>query len=162
MSEVIKSAKQDFERSRNRMMSLLKETPDDRLNWSPSPNARTPLAIVAHSAMSLHHVTEMLKGRPFGVPNTKAADKDFRESENDFKTREEVCSLFEKNAAVYIAWIDNLSEEGLNDPITFPFGLGQGTVRDGIDAPARHTEAHIGQLEYIQTIYGDHNWHIGV
>ena len=162
MSEVIQGAKQEFERSRDRMMGLLAETPDERLNWSPSPTARTPLAIVAHSAMSLHHVTEMLKGRPFGVPTTADAEKGFREAEREFTTRAQVQSLFEKNSEAYLAWIEALSEAGLNDPITFPFGLGQGQVRHGISAPARHTEAHIAQLEYIQTIYGDQDWHIGV
>jgi hypothetical protein len=162
MSEVIQDAKQDFERSRDRMLSLLKETPEDKLNWSPSPTARTPLAIVAHSAMSLHHVTEMLKGRPFGASSTVIADKGFREEEKAFTSRNEVADLFVKNAGVFVTWIDNLTEDGLDDPITFPFGLGTGTVLHGITAPARHTEAHIAQLEYIQTIYGDQDWHIGV
>ncbi len=162
MSEVIQGAKLEFERSRNRMLALLAEMPDDKLNWSPSPTARTPLAVVAHAGMSLHHITEMLKGRPFGDSTTAIAQKGFRESELEFTTRAQVQELFEKNAAAFIDWIDTLTEEGLNDPITFPFGLGQGTVLHDISAPARHTEAHIAQLEYIQTIYGDQDWHIGV
>jgi len=143
-------------------MGLLKDTPDERLNWSPSPTARTPLAIVGHSANSIHNITEMLKGRPFGMSTTAIADRGFRNEEQAFTSRDEVVSLFEKNSAAFIEWIDELKEEGLNDPITFPFGLGAGTVLHGITAPARHTEAHIAQLEYVQTIYGDHDWHIGV
>ena len=162
MSEVIQSAKQEFEQSRNRVLSLLESTPDDKLNWSPSPTARTPLALVAHAAMSLYNITEMLKGRPFGATATAVADKDFRKAEQEFTSRAAVVALFEKGAAEYVAWIDALTEEGLNDPITFPFGLGTGTVLYGLSAAARHTEAHIAQLEYIQTIYGDHDWHIGV
>jgi hypothetical protein len=160
MSEVIQSAKQEFERSRDRMMGLLKDTPDDKLNWSPSPTSRTPLAIVTHSAMAIHSITEMLKGRPFGVPTTATADKGFREEEQPFTSRSEVVALFEKNSAEYVAWIDALTEEGLNDPITYPFGLGTGTVLYGLCAAARHTEAHIGQLEYVQTVYGDQDWHL--
>jgi len=162
MSEIIQGAKQEFEQSRNRMMGLLNDTPDDKLNWSPSSTARTPLAIVTHAAMALHNITEMLKGRPFGASSTAIADKGFRQEEQDFTSRQEVAALFEKNAAAYVAWIDTLTEDGLNDPITFPFGLGVGTVRHGLTAAARHTEAHIAQLEYIQTIYGDQDWHMGV
>ena len=162
MSDLIQGAKQEFEQSRRRMLGLLADTPDDKLNWSPSPSARTPLALVAHSALSIRHVTEMLKGRPFGTSTTAVADKGFREEEQAFTSRDEVVALFEKNAAEYLEWIDALPEEGLDAPITFPFGLGVGTVRHGITAPARHTESHIAQLEYIQTIYGDHDWHIGV
>jgi len=162
MSELIKRTKQEFEWSRDRMLGLLKDTPDDKLNWSPSPTARTPLAIVTHSARSLHHITEMLKGRPFGVSTTAVADEGFRQEEQEFTSRDKVVEIFEENAKAYVDWIDTLTEEGLNDPITFPFGLGTGTVSYGMNAAARHTEAHIAQLEYIQTIYGDHNWHIGV
>lgn len=162
MSDAIQIAKQDFEQSRARMLGLLGNTPDDRLNWSPSPTARTPLAIVAHAAISIHHITEMLKGRPFGVPSSAVADKYFRQEEAKFTSRADVVALFEGNAAAYVAWIDDLTEEGLSDPITFPFGLGTGTVLDCLSTPARHTDAHIGQLEYVQTIYGDQNWHIGV
>ncbi len=162
MSEVIQGAKQEFERSRDRMMGLLKDTPDDKLNWSPSPTSRTPLALVTHSAMALHNICEMLNGRPFGATTTAIADKGFRQEEQPFTTREGVTALFEKNAAAVVAYFDALTEAGLNDPITFPFGLGTGTVIHGITAPARHTEAHIAQLEYIQTIYGDQDWHLGV
>lgn len=162
MSELIQGAKHEFERSRDRMMGLLKDTPDDRLNWSPSPSARTPLAIVAHAAMSIHSITEMLKGRPFGVSTTAVADEGFRQAEQSFTSRAEVVALFEKNSAEFAEWIDTFTEAGLYDPITFPFGLGTGTVRHGITAPARHTEAHIAQLEYVQTIYGDHDWHMGI
>jgi len=162
MSELIQDAKRDFEQSRGRMIGLLKDTPDDKLHWSPSPTARSPLALVAHAAMSIHHITEMLKGRPFGGTTTAIADKAFRQAEQEFTSRADVVALFEKNAAEYLAWIDALSEDALDDPITFPFGLGVGAVRHGLSAPARHTEAHIAQLEYVQTIYGDQDWHIGV
>lgn len=161
MAETIQRAKQEFERSRDRMMGLLKDTPDDKLNWAPSPTARTPLAIVAHAAMSLHNITEMLKGRPFGATTNALADVGFRQEEGQFKSRAQVVELFEKNSAEYVSWIDGLAEEGLGEPITFPFGLGTGTVLDGLSAAARHTEAHIAQLEYVQTIYGDHDWHFG-
>ena len=162
MSEVIQGAIRDFERSRDRMLSLLKETPDDRLNWSPSATARTPLAIVAHSALSLCNITDMLEGRPFGASTTAIADKGFRQEEQKFSSRAEVVELFEKSAAECVACLGALTEGGLDEPITFPFGLGTGVVRHGLDAPARHTEAHIAQLEYVQTIYGDQDWHIGV
>ncbi|WP_025229341.1 DinB family protein [Fimbriimonas ginsengisoli] len=162
MAEVIQRAKQEFEQSRGRMMGLLKDTPDDKLNWSPSPTARSPLAIVAHAGIAVHNITEMLQGRPFGASTSAIADKGFRKEEQEFTSRDEVVALFEKNAAAYVAWIDTLTEEGLNDPITFPFGLGTGTVLHGLTAAARHTEAHIAQLEYVQTIYGDQDWHMGI
>ena len=96
------------------------------------------------------------------MSTTASAEKEFRGDERGFTSRSGVVALFEQNSAVFVEWIDALGEDGIGDPITFPFGLGTGTVLHGMFAPARHTEGHIAQLEYIQTIYGDQDWHIGV
>ena len=30
----------------------------------------------------------------------------------------------------------------------------------GITFPAYHTHGHVAQMDYIQTIYGDQDWHM--
>lgn len=160
MDTTIQQAKDNFLQSKARLLQALNNTPDDKLNWSPTPTARTPIEIVIHSADALKNIHDMLDGRPFQISNTAEADKHFRESEKRISTREEVVELFEKNSTAYVAWLDALTPERLNDPITFPFGLGAGTVGIGLQFPALHTSSHTPQIEYIQTIYGDRDWHL--
>jgi hypothetical protein len=162
MEDAISKAKADFVRAKDQLTRALANTPDDKVNWAPSPTARTPVQIVVHCAQALRNINEFLDGQPFPVTDTAAADKFFREQEQPFTTREQAVSLLEKNSAEYLAWLDALTPERLNTSIQLPFGLGSAPVAAGLAFPAAHTQGHVGQIDYIQTIYGDRAWHLNV
>ena len=44
--------------------------------------------------------------------------------------------------------------------VDMPFGLEPMPVAVVITFPTFHTRSHIPQIEYIQTIYGDRDWHM--
>jgi hypothetical protein len=160
MEDVISQAKADFVRAKDQLSRAFATTPDDKINWAPSPTARTPVQIVVHCAQALKNINEFLDGRPFEFTDTAAADKFFRENERPFTTREEAVSLLEKNCAEYLVWLDALTPERLNTSIQLPFGLGSAPLAVGLTFPPAHTSGHAGQIEYIQTIYGDRDWHL--
>jgi hypothetical protein len=58
--EAINPAIQEANQLNERLLRNLAKTPDDRLNWSPSPTARTPLHLVAHCAFSLGFIHTIL------------------------------------------------------------------------------------------------------
>lgn len=159
MNETIKQAKDSLLGARDRMTKALAATPDDRINWSPSPTARTPIQIVVHAANAVHNIHEMLNGNPFSVPDTATADAQFREEERQFTTREQALELLNKNCDKYVAWLDALDPARLDSMVTAPFNLGQAPLAVGLTWPPAHTNGHVDQMEYIQTIYGDHVWH---
>ena len=158
-AKTIGGAKAEFLRARENMFRQMESTPDDRLTWSPSPTARTPLHIVAHSAGSVQRIQEMFDGRPFPVPTMAEAQIYFRDEERQYTTREQVVSLLDKNSDAYVAWLDGLAPERLTSMIEAPFGLGQVPLAVALSFQALHMNGHNGQLEYIQTIYGDEVWH---
>jgi hypothetical protein len=160
MQEVIENAKAQFLMAKDRLSRALANTPDDRINWSPSPSARTPIHQVAHSARSIKHILEQMSGTPFAIPTTAEADHDFREWEQQFNTREQVLDLLERNSAEYLAYLDALTPDKLDTMAKMPFGLGEAPVRGWLEAPPAHTNYHTAQIEYMQTIYGDQDWHL--
>src|SRR5947207_6071947 len=105
MDDAISKAKQEFLAAKKSLARNLATTPDDRINWSPSPTSRTPVQQVAHVAEAIRNIHGMLEGRPFGVKNVAEADKGFREWERKFSTREQVLSMLEDNSANYVAWL---------------------------------------------------------
>src|ERR1051326_1366867 len=111
MSDKIEKAKANFTRVKERMSHLLELTPEDKLNWSPSPSARTPLQIVAHSAEAIKNIHGFLEGHPFDIENTARADQFFREWEKQFTSRQQVVELFERNSSAYLSFLDSLSQE---------------------------------------------------
>ena len=157
----VEDARTNFAQAKGQLEKAFAGIPDDRLNWSPSESARTPVEIVAHAADAIFHIAEMIDGRPFYQGPSADADLRFRERERDFKTREAALELLEKNSAILLEVLDRLTPERLDSEMaTLPFGLGQAPIAMVLGAPADHTRWHAAQLEYIQTIYGDRVWRL--
>lgn len=158
--EYIENAKAEFLHAKEGMIKALNTTPDERINWAPSPTARTPIQQVAHSAASIGHITGMLRGNPFAVPTPEEADKGFREWEQQFTNRDEVLELLNQNSDAFVTWLDSVTPEQLNTLVTLPFSLGTAPIQAMLSAPTLHTRFHTAQIEYMQTIYGDQDWHL--
>ena len=159
MRETIDQAKTKFLYAKGRIEQSLRTTPDDRVNWSPSPTARTPAQQVAHAAYAVKSLNETLSGRPFAIKTTEEADRFFREWERQFTSREHVSALLEENCAAYLAWLEGLTPECLQSPVELPFSLGTIPAAMGLGFPADHLLWHAAQIDYIQTIYGDLDWY---
>ena len=100
-----------------------------------------------------------MAGRTFSVPTREEADVFHRNYESQFKTREQAIELMEANSAAYLDWLDTLTTDRFDEMVLLPFDLGSAPMRLVITFPALHTRMHHAQLDYIQTIYGDLDWH---
>ena len=160
MEDTISQAKAEFIRAKDDLARALATTPDDRINWSPSPTSRTPVQIVAHAAAAVKNIHNFLTGQPFGFDNAADADRSFREWEQRFTTREQVNSLLDQSSGAFVAWLDTVTQEQLAEMIELPFGLGSAPRSAALAFAAAHTRSHVPQIEYIQTIYGDRDWHM--
>lgn len=156
----IAQTKADFTAARDRLLTSLANTPDDRFSWAPSPTARSIAHQAAHIARTVKNLQVLFGGKPPNSAASAQADQAFREWEQQFTTREEVVEMLEKNCSAYLAWLDTVTPEQLERIIELPFGLGKGHLRDLLDFQISHMQWHTAQIDYIQTIYGDHNWNI--
>ena len=160
MEDAVSQAKSEFIRAKDRLTNLFAQTPDDKINWSPSASSRTPVQLVAHCAEAIRNINRFLDGHPFEIKDPAKADDHFRELESRYNTREQALGFLNQVSSEYVAWLDVLTPDKLATIIELPFGFGTAPVSDGLAFPWRHTQAHIAQIEYIQTIFGDHDWHL--
>jgi hypothetical protein len=159
MEDTLGQTKAEFLRAKERMAHALATTPDDKINWSPSPTARTPLQLVAHGAMAITSIQNMLAGKPFPYAGPAELDTATRHAEKEYTTRAQVLGLLDQTSATYLAWLDTVTPEQLAATLHLPFGP-PAPMAVGITFPAYHLTGHVAQMDYIQTIYGDHDWHI--
>ena len=159
MQDTLSQTKAEFLRAKERLARALATTPDERIHWSPSPTARTPLQQVAHCAMSIAGIHGMLVGKPFPYAGIAEFDTALRAAEREFTTREQVLGLLEQTSAEYLTWLEALTPEQFASTVHTPFGQTV-PMAVGLGFPAYHTLGHIAQVDYIQTIYGDQDWHI--
>jgi hypothetical protein len=159
MNESTKDAQAEFGRARDRVKRALETTPDDRINWSPAPSARTPIHQVVHSALAIDGMRQWFSGTPFPFANITELDEYSRNEEVKFSSRDEALRLFDKNSDEFTAWLDSLTPEQLQSEVNTPGG--SVPLAYAITFPADHCRSHAAQMEYIQTAYGDRDWHMG-
>lgn len=124
-----------------------------------SSTSRTPIQLVAHSALAVTGIQGVLAGKPFPYANGAELDTASRIAEKEFTTREQALGLLEQTSGEYLAWLDALTPERLASAVDFPFAPAV-PMAVGITFPAYHTSGHVAQMDYIQTIYGDYDWHM--
>ena len=157
-AQIVSDAKAEYGRAKDRIIKGIQTTADDKLNWSPGGSARTPIHQVAHAAMAVAGMQKMMGGEPIPFDNIAELDAGWRKEEKEFKTREEVVALLNKNSDAYLAYLDTLSPEQIQSTLSAPFG--EFPMASVITWPADHLRNHAAQIEYTQTCYGDMDWHM--
>ncbi|MBS1725669.1 MAG: DinB family protein [Armatimonadetes bacterium] len=160
-AQTIESTKNEFVRAKNGLLNIFAHTPDDRVNWSPAKTARTPVHLMVHAASAVRNLHHTMMGTPFPVPTPDEAEKYFRDEESHFSTREQALEKFTTACEDFEKWMDGLDAGQLDTEVKMPFNFGQMAIRNIMGFPAMHTQWHQAQLEYLQTIYGDMDWHMG-
>ena len=158
MNETVTQAKAEFNRAKGRLTHALETTPDDKINWSPSPTARTPIQIVAHAGMGTTLVQGMLQTGAFPYASPADYDAATRKAEKAYTTRAGALELLEQTSGTFFAYLDTLTPEQLASTIDLPFG--SFPLAAAITFPADHLRNHGGQLDYLQTVWGDTDWHM--
>ena len=153
------NTRQSLHQARDRFLGQLAMVPEDRLNWSPSPSARTAVEIAHHVGQAIYNLHQTMMGNRYSVPTMELADQEFRAAESLVQDREVVVRMITDNANAYDVWLDSLTYEMLDSLIWMPFDLGHFPLEIVLGFPAMHTNSHIPQLEYLQTTYGDRVWH---
>ena len=153
----VHESKQTLQKSVDRVKRILERTPEERLLWSPAPAARTPLAQVVHVATVIQHIHAMMMGNRFPYRTGEEADAEFRTFEKSITRREDALSLLEKHSTALIEWLDQLPAESLSVVVPLPFDR-EGPLELLLGGPAKHTNDHAAQMDYIQTCYDDRAW----
>ncbi len=155
MSQIVEEAKAEYSRAQGRLIKALERTQADKLNWSPSSTARTPIQLAAHAAMGTSGICSMLKGEPFPFASMLDMDAKLREMEKQYTNVDQVKALIDTNSTAYFTWLDTLTDEQVAGTAQLP--MGAFPMAGAITFAADHVRGHVSQIEYIQTIYGDHD-----
>ncbi|RYG75296.1 DinB family protein [bacterium] len=145
-------------RSRQQLISTFLAVPDDKLTWKPLDNGRSALELFSEAANTFAMATEFIA--------SKGEIKPSREKFGELVAisagwgKDEAVAAMEANYAAYLKAWESITPEDLEAPITMPFGPGM-TAPLGVWAmlPNRTCTVRFGQINYIQTLYGDFEGH---
>ena len=122
----------------NRSLATFKATPDDKLDFKPSETANSIRDLVVHAIEGNYYV-----GQALGLDLPKDGPTD----------RESLVSRLTETTDAVIAAIEALSDEQVSGSVDFfghPMPMTAFMLVDEY-----HVSRHAGQIDYIQTIYGD-------
>lgn len=158
MEDMITSCKQSAVRGMERFLKTLSFVPDDKLTWSPSPTAKTPLRIAAHTALMAGNFAQLIRHGKFPAMDMAQLFAALNAAEEAITTREAVIELFQKNTEDVLAALDAATPEQIASTVETPFGF-SASMAMFMSAPGIHAQTHAAQIDYLQTCWGDQDPH---
>lgn len=129
--------------------------PDDKLNWSPTPTAKSALRVAAHTALYAGRFARMIRERAVPVVTDLAAwEAQVASEELMITTREEVERVFRAGTDEVLSALDTVTPEDLESTLDSGQGWSM-PMRFVVALPGWHATLHTGQIDFIQTCYGD-------
>lgn len=156
-SDPIASQKAAVERASAGLLKTFAATPDDKLGYSPSETSRSSLWIMGHCAVANEAFAHGMRGGTFPPMPIEEFGRMVWEAGKDTASREEAVRAVETTTAALLAALDGLTPELLASSVDSPFG----PIPMGLwmTFAADHMAGHLHQLEYLQTVWGDHHNH---
>ena len=135
--------------------------PDDKLEWTPTPTAKSALRIAAHTALYAGRFARMIRDRRLPVPDDLKewlAERDAEEIA--ITSREEMERVFREGTAEVLAALDTLTPEDVE--ISLDSGQGWSMpMAQVMGLPGFHATLHAGQIDYLQTCWDDQHVYVG-
>jgi hypothetical protein len=133
--------------------------PADKLDWKPLDEGRSVLGMLSECATVPRFAIDILTTgvAPEFSEERMAKNRALRETLTTVDACEQLCL---QNTNELIQAIRAFPTERLGDTIHLPFGNGMTvTMAQIANMHYWNNVYHIGQIAYIQTLYGDKEWH---
>ncbi|MBB6054053.1 DinB family protein [Armatimonas rosea] len=158
MDSIANTAQSHVRAASERVIHLMSFVPDDRLSWAPSPTSRSFLQVVAHIASTNRAFAQILSDEmPEEVPSPDDFFRVLRVAEERITTREDAIADFTESTEELRKAMSSLTAENIATDRRSPFG--PMPAQAWLDIVQGHIEGHRGQLEFLQTLWGDLDQH---
>lgn len=132
----------------NHILNSFAATPDDKLDYKPSETANSPRQLIQHVIGGNGVVAQS-----FGITSAPSGSPAELESIPIATDRESLTTRLKETTETIITHIENLPDEAMDTTVQFVVGPISMPVFLLLDD--WHITRHAGQLDYLQTIWGD-------
>ncbi len=137
--------------------------PDDKLTYTPTPTAKSPIRVAAHTALYAGRFARMIRDRRLPVPEnmTLAEWLAARDAEEvAITSREEMERIFREGTAEVVEALDTLTPEDMDRSLDSGQGWSM-PMTQLMALPGWHATLHAGQIDYLQTCWDDQQVYVG-
>jgi len=132
-----------------------KKVPADKLEWKPLENGQSVIDMCRELAQCSDWAHMLVSGLPMPefTPEAAAAMK---AETSQWTTVEQCEEIATEKMAKLFELFDTVSDERLKETRWLPFSGGRDfTIMEIMEYPRWNATYHLGQVGYIQTLYGD-------
>lgn len=138
------------------ILRLVHATPHDMQAWKPLDNGRTILDQLMECAAMNIVMAQTFTDHKLPPWNYEIYEKLIKDNE----TTEKMLTAFKDSVEGIASAIEAFSPDHLDDTVILPFGEGvEKTYAELAMMTLSHLGYHNGQMNYIQTLYGDKEMH---
>lgn len=136
-----------------------KAVPADKLEWSPMDNGRSTLDQCRELAMCPDWAMSIISGEKMPEWSEELAAK-IKEEQSAWKTVEDCERECNARLDKYCAYLKSMPDERLSETKWLPYDGGRDfSMPEMMEYPRWNFDYHAGQINYIQTLYGDKDMH---
>jgi DinB superfamily len=152
----VEACKKNLHMCTHRLKTTFSFVPDDKLDFKPGETCKSALQIIAHCAVSNHNFISIIKREMEGDPKERFAES--KRKEEAITSKDAALVALDESVAAVAAALDTINDENIGKDIPTPFFTAP--MMFWMYLPARHMDNHASQIDYIQTIWGDMDWHM--
>lgn len=141
-------------RMRDDLIRAARAVPTERHNWSPGGVARNTIYLVAHCAATNLFFAAIFSSSPLPYQTTEEREAAVEGCE----TIDQAEALLNRSVTAVCDAIVALPEQRIGEQMVMPWGERM-PVALSLLAPANHMQYHEGQINYLQTLLGDDEYH---
>ncbi|MCS7300800.1 MAG: DinB family protein [Fimbriimonadales bacterium] len=139
------------------LLRYAKAIPADKLAWRPAEHARSALEILQECAVLPAVVAAWLHDRPQSPPSMEQYAPYWAQAET-LTTLEACEQALRENTQKLLQAVESLSDAELSQTAVAPWGRTY-TLTEGCLIHHWNLIYHLGQIAYIQLLYGDTEYH---
>ncbi len=159
MESLVALCKESALRGMEHFLKVFSFVPDDKLTWTPSPPAKSAIRIAAHTAIYAGNFARMIEDRKLPAhDNLPKWIAQINAAEAAITSRTEMESIFRTGTDEVIAALDSVPPEAIGTSLESGFGWSM-PMTFLMNLPGMHATLHAGQIDYLQTCWGDHEVH---
>lgn len=131
--------------------------PENKLEWKPMDTGRSVMELCRELAQCAEWAYNILDGK-FMTPSEEEGAQQQAEMDG-WKTVADCEAAGKEKLGRYFEFLKAFPDERLGETMNLPFGPGGSmkafTMAEMMDYPRWNATYHLGQIAYIQTLYGD-------
>ena len=159
MESLVASCKESAVWGMEHFLKVFSFVPDDKLTWTPTPTAKSAIRIAAHTALYAGIFARMINDRKLPSSDNLTEWLAQRNAEETaISSRTEMESIFRKGTDEVLAALDSLTPEAIASSLDSGLGWSM-PMTFLMNLPGIHANTHTGQIDYLQTCWGDQEVH---